>query len=238
MIDFGAARKNGNTELFAPHERGRFATKDPFDVAPIKEKLAPYKKAVDEMAKEALAHTVTDEPSNDMAVDMGKQLQVLGKKIETLRVGTVEAPNAYVKTVNGLCKTFTDGSIKAGLTHLKRQAGDYQYRRQMAQREAEKKARDAAAELQKTLNVEAEEKGVEAPVVMAPVMPEETKVTRTEAGASSHVRKIWKHEVMDAALVPREYCQPVDKLIRQAVQGGLKEIPGVRIYPEAQAIIK
>ena len=226
VVDFGAA------------VNGKVVPVDPFDVAPVKKQLAPFKKVLDGMAKQALAHKVTGEESNKQAVDMAKQLQDLGKKIENLRKETVEAPNAYVKQVNGLCKQFTDGPIKDSLTHLKRQAGDYQYRKQMAQREAEKKAREEAEALQKRLNKEAEEKGIEAPEVSVPVMPKESSVTRTESGANSHIRKEWKHEVVDATLVPREYCMPVDKLIRQAVQGGLREIPGVRIYEQAQAIIK
>jgi hypothetical protein len=229
-VDFGAAIKNGKAKVPA--------LADPFDVAPVKKKLEPFKLALDDMAKVALAHMVTDEDSNKLAVEMAKQLQDLGGDIETLRKETVDAPNAYVKQVNGLCKAFTDGPIKQGLGHLKRQAGDYQYRRLMAQREAEKKAQDEARKLQKKLDKEAAKKGIEAPVVAAPVMPKESSVTRTESGASSHVRKAWKHEVIDATLVPREFCLPVDKLIRQAVVGGLREIPGVRIYEEAQAIIK
>jgi len=231
VVDFSAAVKNGK-KAKTP------APIDPFDVAPIKKQLTPYKKAVDEIAAKALAHIVTDEPTNKQAVDMAKQLQDLGRSLETLRKETVEAPNAYVKAVNALVKAFTEGPIQKGLGHLKKQAGDFQYRRQMAQREAEKKAQEETRKLQERLDKEAEEKGIEAPVVAAPVMPKESSVTRTESGANSHVRKAWKHEVMDATLVPREYCLPVDKLIRQAVQGGLREIPGVRIYEEAQAIIK
>ncbi|MFA5359317.1 MAG: hypothetical protein WC310_05910 [Patescibacteria group bacterium] len=44
----------------------------------------------------------------------------------------------------------------------------------------------------------------------------------------------WTFEVVQPLLVPREFCEPVDKLIREAVKGGKREIAGVRIFEKAK----
>lgn len=46
------------------------------------------------------------------------------------------------------------------------------------------------------------------------------------------VRKVWKFEVTDQNLVPRELCSPDPKKIEAAFHNGVTEIPGVRFYQE------
>jgi hypothetical protein len=67
--------------------------------------------------------------------------------------------------------------------------------------------------------------------VATPVVPEVAKVTRTVEGSASQ-RKEWTHEILNPDEVPREYCSVDERLIRKAVKGGVREIPGVRIYED------
>ncbi len=55
-------------------------------------------------------------------------------------------------------------------------------------------------------------------------------VAQVEPVVGLSTRKVWVHEIVDAALVPREYCEPSDALIRAGVSLGAREIHGVRIY--------
>jgi len=74
---------------------------------------------------------------------------------------------------------------------------------------------------------------VQAPTVIAPVVQESPKVTRTESG-SAFSKKPWVFAVTDFGLVPREYlCIDMGK-IRDAVRMGVREIAGVTIYQEMQ----
>jgi hypothetical protein len=62
-------------------------------------------------------------------------------------------------------------------------------------------------------------------------MPRDTpKHIRTESG-SIIAKERWTFEVVDAALVPRTFCAPSHDAIRAAVKAGVREIPGVHIYP-------
>jgi hypothetical protein len=65
---------------------------------------------------------------------------------------------------------------------------------------------------------------LQAPTVVSapPVMEETTKV--------KGITKRWTFEVTDATAVPREYLVVDETKIRQAITGGERLIPGVRIY--------
>lgn len=98
----------------------------------------------------------------------------------------------------------------------------------IAEEEARKKkaSDDEIAAARKAAEEEAKKHEVIAPTVTAPVIPTTNNVTRTETGTSSHQVKTWKCRVVDASLVPRQYCEPSAKLLNDAVKLGVREIPG------------
>jgi murein hydrolase activator len=56
---------------------------------------------------------------------------------------------------------------------------------------------------------------------------------------TKNIRTIWKFVVEDADRVPREYCAPIDKLIREAINKNPNiEIPGVRKWREKSAVLR
>jgi chromosome segregation ATPase len=106
--------------------------------------------------------------------------------------------------------------------------------------DAEARAIREAEEVRAAIeNAEAEAKKheIEAPTVIAPVIPETRKAVRTES-ASAHQRKVWSFEVTDAAQVPNEYKLVDDALIRDAVKMGIRAIPGVRIFEETKTVFR
>ena len=198
---------------------------DPFDLAPVRARLEPYRIQIEEMASQAQAHKVTDDVTLRAAVEMGNQAKTLGKSIDLARKSILEEPEKYVKAVRSLAKSFTDnlGFVEA---NLKEKIGRYQYQRQMEERKRQEEARKAAEELQARLDAEAKKANVEPVKVAAPVVPAAPRVTRTEAG-SAHIRTKWEGAVVDPSKVPREYCEPSQRLINEAVKAGVREIPGV-----------
>lgn len=98
----------------------------------------------------------------------------------------------------------------------------------VAEEEARKKkaSEDEIAAARIAAEEEARKHEITAPTVMAPVIPASSNVTRTETGTSSHQVKTWKARIVDPRLVPREYCEPVMKLLNDAVKMGIREIPG------------
>lgn len=97
--------------------------------------------------------------------------------------------------------------------------------------EAEIEAARQAAEAEAKLHE------IEAPTVVAQVIPETQKAVRTET-ASAHQRKVWSFEVLDATLVPVEFKIVDQALIRDAVKMGTRSIPGVRIFEETKTVFR
>lgn len=46
------------------------------------------------------------------------------------------------------------------------------------------------------------------------------------------VRKVWRFAITDARLVPREYLTIDQPTVNEAIRGGAREIPGLRIFEE------
>lgn len=84
---------------------------------------------------------------------------------------------------------------------------------------------------------EAVKNAVVAPMVVAPVVQDAPKITRTESGSASQ-RKGWTFEVVDAALVPDEFKVVDEKKIRDAVKMGARSIAGVRIYEDSKTVFR
>ncbi len=146
----------------------------------------------------------------------------------------------FVKAVNGFCKDYTD-RLGEVVMITKKKIGAYQYQQELERRKQEEAARKAAQELQDKLRREAEEAArheIQAPIVTAPVIPVQEKVTRTETGAAAHVRKVWKAEVVNEAEIPREYLTVDMKKVNDAVRMGAREIPGVRIFEEVSTVFR
>lgn len=83
---------------------------------------------------------------------------------------------------------------------------------------------------------EAEEKlqeGIDLSDSVGPAI--QTGPARGVVGGTASIKDVWQFEIEDADKVPRGYCTPNDTLIRQAIRRSnspVREIPGVKIYPE------
>lgn len=94
------------------------------------------------------------------------------------------------------------------------------------------------AEMQKDFNKQSAEAGF-APVTVAPLtVPVKSGPLRGTDGSTTYMRKDWRFEITDATKVPREYCEPSAKLIRAAVDAGVRTIEGVRMWEEETPITR
>lgn len=79
------------------------------------------------------------------------------------------------------------------------------------------------------------------------VVPEETpKVARGETGAATHFRAEWVFEILNIDKVPVDYLRralrktplPLEQIVRADIKGGIREIPGVRIWEEKKPVTR
>jgi hypothetical protein len=68
--------------------------------------------------------------------------------------------------------------------------------------------------------------------------PSAPVVLRGEYGASAFSVEKWDYEVMDPAAIPLGYLNIDDAAVRQAIADGVRDIPGLRIFPNDQFRVK
>lgn len=117
-----------------------------------------------------------------------------------------------------------------------------------AQRKAEaeeaERARKAAAAEMERMRKEAEAFDEAPPAVVAPVyvapapVRDVARVVSSSTGNKASVNTKWVGEVEDLEKLPRHYMLANQAMIDAAIKGGVRDIPGVRIYETAKAAIR
>lgn len=103
-----------------------------------------------------------------------------------------------------------------------------------AERERARLARQAERAAGKGDMAKAIELDTRAATTAAPVAPSVPKV----GGVST--RKVWKFEIVNAALIPPKYLMPDEKMIAGVVKamGSATDIPGVRVWSEEEMAVR
>jgi hypothetical protein len=202
---------------------------NPFDVETAKREFEPYRHRIEEMKRDASAFEVVDAGTNDLAVTMMGQARRLSKAISDLKDQKLKPHNEFRTNLISFAKVFST-PLEDVVKTLKGKTEHFAYQEILKQRAREKAEREAAEARQKALDAEAAAAGVETVILpQIPVDQERQVKTRTETGSSLSITLAWQGTVIDDALVPKEYCSPDQKKIDQAIQSGVREIPGVEI---------
>lgn len=198
--------------------------------------------SVDELEEYVRDYTVTTVDEYEAGAEDLKRVKAAQQKLEDARTSITGPMNAALKAVNNFFRKPAErlASIE---TTVKRELAKFATAQEARQREEQRQADAAARKERERLEAQAQratesgrvEKAAalehRAATVVAPVInrapPKVTGVRMTE---------VWKFEVTDPALVPREYLSVDESKIRKVVSA-LKagaNIPGVRVYPDKQ----
>jgi len=149
----------------------------------------------------------------------------LTKPFDDLKTGLIVEANTFIRPIQ-----FAMDKLGRRVTNW------HEAERALAattQKEAEERARnqhEAAA-------AEARRIGVPVPPTPKVEVGGPSKTIRTTQGSGTIARR-WHYEITDPTLVPREFCVPAHGLIRDAVDAGARDIPGVRIYDDTSLSMK
>lgn len=198
---------------------------------------------------DAKALTVTDVHTYGLAAERVKGLKSLQKKVTDWFEPLVTAAHRAHKELTSR-RGETLRPIEAECARLTREMSTWKAEEdRKAREEAARLAREqqaleqrvqlevAAALEAQGLNAEAEAVVEQAITMPAPVVPVAPTAPKVE-GVS--YRSTWKHQVVNAALVPREYLVIDEQKIAAVVRAtkGTLQIPGVRIYEEQTAVVR
>jgi len=182
--------------------------------------------------------TIDDETIYE-ATDFGKKITKLVKDVDLARkaateplkaaISQTEAPYKNLAAELAKIKRTLDSKMSGYLSEKRKKQEELERIERERQAEALRKAQEVAAMDGKVEDVQAIEVAVEH-VETAPI--KSAASVRGFTGASASSRKIWKYEITEPDLIPRNYCEPSAAKINAAVKSGVREIPGVRIYEE------
>lgn len=201
-------------------------------ISRAKSDLNDYNDKLDEMTTQADLLSINSDVDYETATAMSGQVALLFKAVESDRKRLIDEPDKYVRAVNRIAKSVKDklDSIKGELAQKMR---SYTQELEMQRREEEKRRQEAIAQVQAEIDKRAEAQNIKPVQLEIPIEPPKKNTVATEYGTTYEV-KTWKHEVIDEKLIPRTYLMVDDQAIKTAIRGGIREIPGVRIYEDTQ----
>lgn len=182
----------------------------------------------DELVEAVARVVITDETTLERATTFTAQIKAAHAKAEDMRKAWTNPLNAVVKSINAAFKTITDPLEKAERAVKVKIAAYVTEQEEKAHREAEEQAAQARAA--------AEASGEPAPPP-APILMPRTGPIRSSLGGTASVREVWDFEVIDTSLVPFKYLVVNEKAVREAVNKGERDIPGIRIFAKKQVAI-
>lgn len=193
---------------------------------PDKQKIELVKKEVDEFLYEYQEVKITTSDEYTGAGDLVKQVENKIKKVEEKR-------KEYTKPLDDLKKTIM-ADFKQISEPLEKFVNEVRgkmlswYKEDQIRKDAEQKAIEEKAMEEAKKNKQSE--------VIVPIV-NDIKTQRGDVSTTT-VKKIWKWEITDESLVPREYLCVNGPAITQAIRDGVKTIEGLRIYQEESIAIR
>jgi hypothetical protein len=229
---------------------------DVFDLEIAKSKLDADN--VNELILKAEMLVVETDEEAQNGVSMACQSKKMRNKIEATRKQIVRPHLDFQKSIKLYADDFAKCLQKLETTVLKKvnvfqdkknlelkKAHEEQMRQERAEEEARIKIeQEKIKEEQEKIKEEQEKAKKEGKVMPLPpplpiietkqevFVPPPQKIT-TESGTLTTV-VIWTYEVKDESLVPREYLSVNHKEIKLAVAGGIRKVPGIRIFEKSE----
>jgi len=208
------------------------------------EKLAGFDEKIKSLVTQSGKAEIGTMEICEKAGDLGKLIQTQLKKLEEERKSWVKPLNGQVTRLNTMFKERSAPLEKAKAlikekisTFLRAEKKRKEEEAAEETRKAEKIALDAATK--------AEDKGDDATAnaileTAAEVTskPQEKTIARGGLGSSTSMRANWVHEVLDPDLIPSKYLMVNESAVKAAIKSGVREIPGIKIWNDEQAVIR
>jgi hypothetical protein len=192
-----------------------------YDLVSAKDRIIEFEDRIGKMKIEADGLNVDSDQTAGRCTEMMAQVKTLLKELDNRRLEIIAKPDHFVRGVNSIVRPF-----RILLENIEKQILKPKFGQWMHQKE-----------LERQLDREAEKSGVDKVHLPDMKLPDKKEPVRTETGTASTIM-VWKGEIIDPDKVPRKYCEPSQRLIDQAVKGGIRKIAGVKIFEQAQTRVR
>jgi hypothetical protein len=126
-------------------------------------------------------------------------------------------------------KAAADTVVAAINAHQRKMLEEKRKADEAARREAEERAKAQATPF---------DDPTPEPVVMPVKAAEAVRVVSSTGRVAATASTVWRHEVTDPAAVPRQFLMVNETAIKAAIAGGMREIPGCRIYEDLKTVVR
>ena len=184
--------------------------------------------AADVVSLPALPPIFSDD---DLALysERAKTFKNIAKQVEDARKREKDGVLRDGRTIDDFFKSMAAPILKAA-DEIVAAINDHQRKMLAERRAAEEAARKAA---------EAEATPFDDPVQVVPLKAAEaTRVVSSTGRVTATAQTVWKYEVTHPNAIPRQYLMVNDAAIKAAIAGGVREIPGVRVYEELRTVVR
>lgn len=174
------------------------------------------------VSQAAQAAIITNDVEYDQAAHLLLNIKERAKVVDAKRKEFTQPLYDLQRKINAFFKKPLDDYKQAELA-LKAAMAGYHNKKEEERRKALQAAKEAADKQEKATFVQAMEKAAD---------------NITPEAKGTHTREVVRFEVVDPALVPREFCSPDEKKIKAAIDntGEHAKIAGVRIWKETVVI--
>jgi len=179
------------------------------------------------IVREAKEMVVRDKDTLTAAVDFLGKIAIAKKEVDSRRRFFVDPLNQQVKNINDLFRSYSDPLGEADKI-VRNKVLIYQAEEAKRVAEEQRKATEKA-------RAQAEETG-EFVSVPTNIVEEPEKTVRADAGLAT-TRQVWTFKIVDPSKVPDEYKVVDEKKIAAVVKAGVRNIPGVEIYPISSLVV-
>jgi len=200
-----------------------------------KARIMEFDHQVVTLGEQAKGIVVRDQESNETAVKIGALATKLAKDIDG-RVHEIIAPaNEFVKEVRNFGKSYIE-KLTDTKAEIGKKTANWRALKEMERLKAQALADRAAKDVQKEINAQAGQLGIEPPKIEPAVVKKEPVITRTEYG-SAYTRVYKKFRIINPMILERQYLMPDDKAIQEAIEAGI-EVKGVEVYEESKTVFR
>lgn len=208
----------------------------------IPDEFSAVRPTLEVITAQAGALRIVSPEAYEHAGSLLKTIKGALRQIETQRTSITAPMNEALRNANAQAKAAS-APFEAAEKRIKGAMITYSDEQERIRQEEQRKADEAARKQREKLEAQAakaaaagkddkaEQLEERAASVVAPMIQRETPRV---SGVST--REVWKFEITDPSLIPRQYLEVDEAKIRRVVQAMKNDanIPGVRVYAERQ----
>jgi len=190
---------------------------DPKGIVASDAEIVELKSGIAIVAHDVKELVVGTDEQQAYASGIRSKIKELQEKLKTRLNFLIGPANDYVKSMRKIFKSYTGDLDDTDQIIEDKMISYHDQKEEEARKEAERLEKDNQKRLKKG----------KVPIP-APAVPVQ-KTVRTEEGQTSFSKK-WTYEITDPKQISREFCEPVGKLLQQAVDEGQRNIPGCKVF--------